>query len=45
MRRIEREVAAEKGTLPAPAAAPTIVVSRKFSSLLTRQMLPRLFVG
>ena len=45
MRRIEREVSEEKGDLPAPAAAPTIAVSRKFSSLLTRQMLPRLFVG
>jgi MFS transporter, putative metabolite:H+ symporter len=42
---IEQEVAAEKGALPAPAAAPERTVSRDFSSLLTRQMLVRLFVG
>jgi len=45
MQSIEREVSAEKGALPAPAAAPTVAVSSKFSSLLTRRMLPRLFVG
>ena len=45
MRRIEREVSEEKGDLPAPAAAPTVVVSRNFSSLLTARMLQRLFVG
>jgi len=45
MTRIEAEVSAEHGRLPAPAAPPTHAVSRDFRSLLTRRMLPRLFVG
>lgn len=46
MQSIEREVVAERGAaLPAPASAPAVAVSRSFGSLLTRRMLPRLFVG
>jgi putative MFS transporter len=45
MTSIERQVSAEKGPLPTPGPAPTVVVSRLFSSLLTRRMLSRLFVG
>jgi MFS transporter, putative metabolite:H+ symporter len=45
MQAIEREVSAEKGPMPTPGAAPTVAVSRLFSSLMTRRMLPRLFVG
>jgi putative MFS transporter len=45
MTSIEKEVSAEKGALSAPSAAPTVAVSRSFSTLMTRQMLVRLFVG
>ena len=45
MTSIEKEVSAEKGALSAPSAAPTVPVSRSFSTLMTREMLVRMFVG
>jgi len=45
MQSIEKEVLAERGSLSAPAAAPQHKVSRQLSSLLSKQMLPRIFVG
>jgi putative MFS transporter len=45
MSSIEQEVAAEKGVLSPPAAPPVVAISRRFSTLLTREMLTRLFVG
>jgi putative MFS transporter len=45
LKTIEAEVAAEKGALPAPAAAPAIAPNSSFSALLNGPMYTRLFVG
>ena len=43
--KIEAEVTAEKGPLPAPSTAPVAVVSRKLGYLWSSKMLPRMIVG
>jgi putative MFS transporter len=45
MAAIEQEVTVQRGALPAPSPVRKVAVSRDFSTLLTRQMLMRLFVG
>jgi putative MFS transporter len=45
LKSIEDEVTAEKGPLPAPAAAPAQAPSNLFAVLMTGPMLQRLFVG
>jgi putative MFS transporter len=42
---IEAEVAAEKGPLPPPSAAPTRSFSSSFGSIFSPELLPRILVG